>query len=222
MNISKFELILQFSDSTKVRTPIQNIAMLLGEEANEEIEPVISRRENEKFAIRWDYDEVGILKEDVRNVRQCITKFLKTTEKINGMIPIGNVSKRRLVIDWIFPVNNKYSFKQLQHKYTNLFIINDKLVRNTFDSSVLLDYHSKQGILHHQSGVMKIPQLEKEFRSFVIPKINPKLFLFLETEIENEQPMTYSEQDMRDFVVESYQICKFHATLFKKVMEAVL
>ena len=222
MNISKFELILQFSDSTKVRTPIQNIAMLLGEEANEEIEPVISRRENEKFAIRWDYDEVGILKEDVRNVRQCITKFLKTTEKINGMIPIGNVSKRRLVIDWIFPVNNKYSFKQLQHKYTDLFIINDKLVRNTFDSSVLLDYHSKQGILHHQSGVMKIPQLEKEFRSFVIPKINPKLFLFLETEIENEQPMTYSEQDMRDFVVESYQICKFHATLFKKVMEAVL
>ena len=141
MNISKFELILQFSDSTKVRTPIQNIAMLLGEEANEEIEPVISRRENEKFAIRWDYDEVGILKEDVRNVRQCITKFIKTTEKINGMIPIGNLSKRQLVIDWIFPVNDKYSFKQLQHKYTDLFIINDKLVRNTFDSSVLLDYH---------------------------------------------------------------------------------
>jgi hypothetical protein len=222
MNISKFELILHFSNTLRAKTPIQNIGLLLGEEVTEDIEPVISRKESEKFAIRWDYDEVGILKEDVRNVRGCINKFLKTTKIINGAVPIGNLLKRQLVIDWIFPIDEKYNFKQLQRKYTEFFINNNELIRNTFDSSVLLDYHSEQGTLHHQSGAMQIPQLENEFRSFVIPKNNPKLFLFLETQIENGEPITYSDLDMEDFIGKSYQICRTHANVFQKIVEAVL
>jgi hypothetical protein len=222
MNISKFELILHFSDTTKAQAPIQKIGSLLNEDVTDDFEPVISRKENEKFAIRWGYDEVGLIKEDVRNVRGCINKFIKTTETINGAIPIGTLSKRQLAIDWIFPVDEKYNFKQLQRKYTDFFINKNELVRNTFDSSMVLDFHSEQGTLHHQSGAMKIPQLEIEFRTFVVPKNNPKLFLFLETEIENGEPKTYSEQDMGDFIEKSYQICRNHAILFKKLTGAVL
>jgi hypothetical protein len=222
MNISKFELILSFSNTTKAQTPIQKIGSSLNENVTEDFEPVISRKEKEKFAIRWDYNEVGVIKEDVRNVKVCIKKFLKATENINEIIPLGNLSKRQLRIDWIFPVDEKYNFKILQRKYTNFFITKNIFARKAFDSSLLLDFYTEQGTLHHQSGAMKIPQLEGEFRSFIVPKNNPKLFLFLETEIENGVPVNYSEQDTEDFIVKSYQICLAHANLFKSSIEDVL
>lgn len=222
MNISAFDLRLQFAEDTKLRTPIKAVCELLGEEVSEEIEPVISREENAQFAVRWDYDEIGILKEDVGSVRRCITRFLETTENINKVAPIGNLSKRQLTVDWILPTDKKYKFKQIELKYRKVFIISNELVKGSFDSSMLLDIDCEQGTLHHQSGAMKIPQLKDDFRSFEIGKNHPRVFLFLQTEIENKQVTTYSKEDMRDFMWKSYQICKSHATHFRKVMETVL
>lgn len=217
INISSLEFVLSVE-----RTPLQDISKLLREEAPEESEPVISRNEREKFAINWEYGSLGLLKEDVRNVQDCINKFLETIKRINAIAPIQKLSARELRVDWMLPVDKKYSFRQLHTRYVTTFIRNRELLRKAVDSSVLLDINCEQGILHHESGPMKISQLKEDFRAFDTRRDHPKLFMFLQTEVENKQRVEYSEEDTIEFMRESFSICKSHARRFEKIMEAML
>jgi len=223
MNISRFELILDFAEETRLHTHSHIVSKALGEELlDEEYQPVIVRDEKDKFGVRWDYEECGIIKEDIGDEKECINTFVATLESINNVAPLGKLSMRYLRVDWIFPVSDKYDFKTLEVKYRQAFIKENELFRECYDSSVVIDMKYDQLTLHHQSGAMDLAQLQDMFKVFTIKEGHPSLFLFLNTQVTDKQLTTYSRDDMENFIQHSFQLCKTHAEVFGKTVEGIL
>lgn len=223
MNTSAFELRLTFAEGTKLRTHAGRVAQVLGSEVpEEEIEPVIMRRNNAKFAVHWEYDYCAMVKEDVDNVAECINTFISTTESINKVAPIGQLSSKLLRVNWIYPNKGKSDFSQLEMKYRQSFVKNSELFQNAFDSSVIIDMKYGELILHHQSGIMDVVQLQKDWRVFKIKGGHPSLFVFLTTEVTDKQLTEYSSENMGSFINDSFKLMRSHAEHFEKFTEAIL
>ncbi len=223
MEISRLELVLDIAEEAKLHTHSYNVSKTLGEElSDEEYQPIIVRDEKNKFGIRWDYETCGIITENVENENDCINKFISTLESINKVAPFGKFSTRKLRVDWIFPVNEKYDFKTLELKYRHIFIKDNEIFKKCYDSSVVMDMSYEHIKLHHQSGTMDISQLQNMFKVFTIKKGHPTLFLFLNTEASESRIINYSVDNMKEFILYSFNLCKNQAEEFGKMMEAVL
>lgn len=222
MNISRFELSLDFSEETRLHTLPYLVSEALGEqELEEDYTSTVFRNEKDKFAVRWNCEICGIIREDVNSGQECIKEFVSTLETINNVAPIGRISGRALRINWIFPSKEK-QFNALEMKYRQLFIKENELFSLGYDSSVICDMKYDESILHHQSGAMGLAQLQEGFKTFTIKEGHPSLFLFLTTEVEDSRLVTYTKDDMGRFMHYSFQLCNSHAENFGKIVGRIL
>lgn len=225
MIIVRLELILEFQENTKIRTPARSVFEILGGQVSDVQKPrepnAIIRREKEKFAVRWDYDSCKILHEDVYNYGECIKDIITLLEKINKVAPIGSLSCKKLITFWILPTD-KYDFKSLELKYRQAFIKENELFTDCIDSSVVVDMKRDGLVLSHQSGAMELSQLQNDFREFKIKGDFPKIFLFLSSTIVSKITSKYLTTDMEEFITGSLEMCKSHSDNFEKMMRGVL
>ena len=223
MNIRVVELKIEFAEETRLRTHATMVAEVLGSEIpGEEIEPVLMREENSKFAVRWVYERCAIRKEDVDDIGGCIDIFISTIESINKVAPVGKLSSTILRVDWVYPNKSKSDFGELETKYRQSLVKSNELFQNICDSSVIIDMKYGNLMLHHQSGIMGAPQLQEDWRAFRIERGHPSLFVFLTTVVTDKELKQYSSGNMGGFINDSFKLMKSHAEHFGKFMEEIL
>ena len=226
MDISRFETKLEFSEGTRVITPAQAVIKRISNKDIRELERPHEpgariRDEKLKFAVLWAYNDCSILCEDPIGHKQAIARTLSTLEKINDVAPITKIKFRRLRIFWIRPVRN-YEFKPLEHKYRQCFIKENEIFDNCFDSGVILDMSRGRLNLHHQSGIMEVSQLQKDYRVFKMKEVTSKVFIFLSTTISSTDIVEYSIKSLEEFLLNSVEICRTHSDGFEKIVEEVI
>lgn len=226
MELIRFETKLKFAKKSRVVTPAYSVLKALTDkEPPEEQRPkepgVLIRNEQQKHAVRWDYDECGILYEDTAEHNNCIKDTVRVLDMINHVAPITQINWRELIIYWILPTP-KYNFKSLELKYRENFIKPSAIFHRCVDSSVAIDMKYDDCILHHASGAMNITQLQSDYKIFKMKEQQAKLFIFLETSISNGKMIEYSSKDLREFLEKSFEKCNSHANEFQKEMEAIL
>ncbi len=226
MDISRFETNLEFSEKTRVITPAQAVMQRISAKDISKLERPFEpgariRDEKLKFAALWTYDNCSILYEDLIDHKQAITRTLSILENINDVAPIAKIKSRRLRIFWIRPVRN-YEFKPLEHKYRQCFIKESEIFDDCCDSSVVLEMSRGRLNLHHQSGIMDISQLQKDFRVFKMKKVTSKVFIFLSTTISSTDVVEYSRKSLEEFLVNSFELCRTHSDGFEKILEEVI
>lgn len=222
MDISRFELLLDFAEETRLHTLPYKISEVLGEkELEDDYTSTVFRDDEEKFGVKWNYESCGIIKEDVSDTEKYIKKLISTLELINNVAPIGIMAKRTLRIDWIFPSKEK-EFDVLEKKYRQIFIREHELFSRCSDSSVVIDMEYEGVTLHHQSGAMRLSQLQEMFKVFTIREGHPPLFLFINNEVTDSHPIQYTKDDMDKFIEYSFQISKSHAENFGKIVGRLL
>jgi len=167
------------------------------------------------------YNDCSIMSEDPTDHRQTITRTLSILENINDATPISKIKLQRLRIFWIRPVRN-YEFKPLKRKYRQCFIKEKEIFDNCFDSSVVLEMSRGRLNLHHQSGIMDISQLQKDYRVFKMKAVTSKVFIFLSTTISSTDVVEYSRKSFEEFLLNSFEICQTHSDGFEKIMEEVI
>jgi len=225
MIIIRLELLLDFDNKTKSITPAQAVFKALGGQVTGEKEPLqpgaVIRSEKDKWAASWHYDSCNIMHEDVDNYQECFKHMLATLEKINQTVPLGVLSRGRFRSYWILPAG-KYDLVTLKQKYQYTFIKDSGLFSNSIDSCTLVEMQYNKWVLHHQSGAMDIPQLQRDFKLFKIREGTPKVFLFLATTVTSPLLVTYQSKDIEDFINKSFDLCKLHSDKFQTIMEGVL
>lgn len=225
MNLIRFETNLDFHEDTKLATPARLVFQALSGQKHipKERRPrepgARIRGEKEKVVIVWNTESCSIMHED-RPGEDCIPSTITYLEGINQVAPIGKLSSRSLRLLWILPVA-EYDFRTLEAKYRGQFIKQSEIFENCSDSTVVIDMKCDNYTLHHQSGVMGISQLQKDFRTFKMKDERPGLFVFLEATI-NGGEIEYSSEEMRRFLLWSFEQSKSHSVSFEKIMEAIL
>lgn len=222
MNLIRFETIIDIEERTRAVTPAYAIYKQLGgrEMPKERLprEPGVNiRRGNEKYAVRWHYDSCSVLHEDNTDHKFCIKHTIEILEKINEVAPIGELSRLTLVLNWILPVQGK-DFTSLELKYRNNFMKSSPIFENYVDSSIIVDMEWQDRVFTHQSGAMKILQLQEEYREFPTKKGHPELFFFLHTRMATKNVLTYSSKTVNQFLTSSFEKCKIHSDNFERVM----
>lgn len=226
MDISHFETKLGFSEKTRVITPAQAVIQRIGTREISKLERppepgVRIRNQRLKLAVLWTYDDCSIVFEDPIDHRQAITRILSVLENINDVAPIGKIKFRNLRIFWIRPISN-YEFKLLERKYRQCFIKESKIFYNCLDSGLMLEMSRGRLKLDHQSGIMDISQLQKDFRVFKMKEVASKVFIFLSTTISSSDIKQYSRKSYEEFLLNSFEICRAHSDEFEKIMEEVI
>lgn len=224
VDLSHFETHIHFSE--KVNTPALSVfRTLTGKtlpKAGRPHEPGIRiRNAQQKCLVLWNYDSCEVVYEDILDHNSCIKNTVELLDKINNIVPMPEVDLKRLEIHWIIPVA-KYDFKSLEQKYREYFFKQYPIFDNCVDSSAIIDMRHNNSFLHHQSGAMNIAQLQDEFRAFPLPKSEHKLFLFLMTTVESSENVKYSNKRMKEFLDNSFEMCKNHSALFQSMMEEIL
>lgn len=222
MDINSIELRLEFAGPTQLKDYSTLVADVLGgQEEREEPESIIVRRAKEKVAISWNYDSCGLVKEDAEDSEECIKTFMDILESINAVAPIGILSERVLRADWVFPVDPKCKFRDLEARYRELFVENTALFEGAFDSSLVIDMKRGKRLLHHESGAMAIAQLREDWRVFATARGHPVLFLFLNTFVTDTQSAEYTRESLASFALGAFQLCESHAKAFEKATEGI-
>lgn len=182
--------------------------------------PVRLRFIDDRMAVRWGPESCTVIMEEVSNLERCAALILELLERINKVVPILQFKHRSLSTYWVFPVNG-YNFASLESKYREKMIVSSKITDGACDSSVIIDVPVNSGILHHQSGAMALQQLSDNYLLF---KLNnaPNVFLFLEASIQDKNVVEYSSEKMKDFVLKSLDICKFHSAIFHEICKEVI
>ena len=121
---------------------------------------------------------------------------------------------------WAIPT--KYDFVTLETRHRNLFIKDNPLFSDIYDSTVIIESKKGSGEFHHQSGAMTVSQLQTEYRIFKLKEDFPKVILFLDTTLKSAENIEYSGKSMREYVQRAFQICKSHSDNFERTMEAIL
>ena len=184
-------------------------------DAEELVEPgVIFRSPKKRQLVGWGTDSCRVVMESVTNPDECFGKMVALLETINKVAPIGRLSKRELVTHWILPTEG-HDFKSLELKYRGVFIAQQPIWENVFDSSVIMDIKVRDLILHHQSGAMGTRQLKQDYAVFRLESI-PRVFLFLWVTAESDKVVEYSGQDINRFLTTSFEHCKHHGELFEE------
>ena len=150
----RIELELEINKASIQRTPAQRIFTdVFKGKINKSMpqEPGATLRDDQiKHAFRWDYKTCSILYEDVINYENCIDQIIILLDKVNNAVPIGSVSQRLLRTFWILP--SRYDFPTLETRYRPIFIKENSLFQNIYDSTVIIECKIDSKELHHQSG----------------------------------------------------------------------
>ena len=225
MFISRFELLLDIAEDAKIRTPAKSLREIFtngGFGKDNQDEHIGMRDDKDKFGISWRYSQISIIQEDYQNsADECVKKFQTNINKINNVAPIGKLSRKRLKVHWIIPSVNFKDFVSLEKKYRDIFINDKPLFKDCTDSSIVIDMRYGGWLLHHQSGPMKLEQLQTEFRVFKIKEGHPKLFIFLDTVLFDDELAQYSVGSMEQFMSNGFTLCQSHADGFQKVLEGI-
>ena len=224
MDLNRFETYIHFSE--EIHTPALSLFRTLTEKAIPKAgrprEPGVRiRNTQKKRLILWNYDSCTVIYEDIPDYDFCIKNTVKLLDEINNTAPMPELDLKRLVINWILPIA-KYDFKSLEQKYREHFFKQHPIFDNSVDSSVIIEMKRDKWVLHHQSGVMDIDQLQNEFRVFPLRKSKHKLFLFLNTTVNSSEIIKYSNKRMKEFLDNSFEICENHSALFQSMMEVIL
>ena len=91
----------------------------------------------------------------------------------------------------------------------------------TFDSSVVVEAHIDDGVLHHQSGPMGPKQLTEDWLMFEASDI-PDVFVFLLASVESEEVVQYPDGSMRRRLTQWMEACKTHADKFGQMWENIV
>lgn len=227
MDISHFETKLEFAEETRAITPAQAVIQRIStakdiSKLERPHEPGVRiRDERLKLVLLWTYDDCSILYEDPSDYKQALSRTISLLENINEVAPIGKIKLRRLRIYWTRPVTN-YDFKSLEHKYRGRFINESKIFDGCFDSSVIMEMKIGNFNLYHQSGIMDISQLQKDFRAFKMEGVRSKVFIFLSTTASSTDVVEYSGKSFEEFLLNSFEICRTHSDGFEKIVEEVI
>ncbi|MDO9333597.1 MAG: hypothetical protein Q7T57_03635 [Dehalococcoidales bacterium] len=220
----RIELELTIDKMSEAPTPAHIIFDKLSDSNRPRIPPkepgVAIRDEQIKRAFRWDYKSCSILYEDVSNYDNWIAQIIKVLDDVNNAVPIRKITEEVLRTFWVIPT--KYDFSTLESKYRFMFIKDNPLFSNILDSTIVVESRIDLGEFHHQSGAMKINQLQTQFRVFKLKNDFPKVFLFLDATVTAKDNVEYSNQYMREYIQKAFQICKSHSDSFEKTMEAIV
>jgi hypothetical protein len=137
--------------------------------------------------------------------------------RANKAVPIRQMAGIQFDTNWIIEAND-YDFSELEKKYRKAMLITPIGIDGTvIDSSAIFDIQLDDGsTLHHQSGAMRLQQLEEDYLFFG-PEQLPKTFLFLEAQVERLEPMRYSDKGMRAALSVFRAYCKSHADRIEKI-----
>lgn len=218
MRIDFAEQVYEYSLEQKIYKAITGRMPKEAEERPEQ--KVVLRFAKNKLAVHWDTESFGAILEQVQNVDNFIEIVIPLLNRINAVAPIGKLSHKILITHWLLPTPN-YDFSALEQKYKETMIAQKPICEGTSDSSVILDISTSDGILHHQSGAMKIKQLVDEYLLFKLDNIS-KVFLFLWASIEEEKVVKYSSEEIQNYLLRSFNHCKSHSEAFERIWEEVL
>jgi hypothetical protein len=219
----RIELELIFDKTSVALTPAYSIFSKLSDAKSPKPphEPGVTlRNEQIKRAFKWDYNSCGILYEDVINYNDCLAQFVKLLDEVNNIVPIGKISTQVLRTFWVIPV--KYDFAALETKHRNMFIKDNVLFNNIFDSTFVIESKIDSADFHHQSGAMTLNQLQSQYRVFKQKEAFPNIFLFMAATLTSRESIEYSNQSMGEYIQRAFQICKSHSDNFQRTMEGVL
>lgn len=167
--------------------------------------------------IYWTREGCGILCEKVSNLDDCTDKIMDFLARANKAVPIRQMAGIQFDTKWIIEAND-YDFSELERKYRKAMLITPTGIDGTIiDSSALFDIQlDSDSILHHQSGAMRLQQLEEDIL-FFDPEELPKTFLFLEAQVARRVPMRYSGKEMRTALSVYRAYCESHAAKIEKI-----
>jgi hypothetical protein len=216
---------LRFTEGSRQYSPALKVFRAIGGEKarNKPIsEPVTDMNiTDEKVSIRWRHEGCRIAVESSRDIDQCIEKALLWLNQINEAVPMGTVAATELTTDWILPANG-VTFAELESRYRGKTIaIRDGISEGTYDSSIILDAHVDDCVLHHQSGVMDARQLLGQYLAFK-PEEVPPLFLFLLVGVTSKKEMEYTGRDMQKMLSTLSTYSVSHADAFNKMWKGVV
>jgi hypothetical protein len=218
------EIQLEFSEKFRAQSTSQQLYKALTgrtQETGEQNEQaVVFRSVKKRQSVGWDTDSCAVIIESATNDEESIHKMIALLEKINQTAPIGKLSKTQFISYWILK-SEEQSFKALEEKYRENFILPHPLWKNVYDSSVITDMKiDKNLILHHQSGAMESTQLRKDYAEFKVDGL-PRVFLFLWTAIETNKIKDYSAASVSSFLSNAFRHCKLHAALFEEAWRQI-
>lgn len=173
-----------------------------------------------KQMVVWDSTSCRIIAESLYNPADTFSKIVDLFDRVNKVAPMRRLSRRQFVTFWLLPAENN-SFRELEQKYRNTLIIDHRIWRQVFDSSIVADIRVGNLVMHHQSGPMKPTQLKDDFLVFKLENI-PKTFLFLWVSVHAEGVVQYSRENTIEFMTTSFKHCEEHSKLFEGIWRGVL
>lgn len=225
MRLVSLQLEIEFAEEIREYSLEQKVHKAITDEMPEEAERQTQQRvgirfTKNKLAVRWDTRSIVVNLEQVSNIDNFIEIVISLLDRINEVAPIGKLSRRNFITNWLLPAPN-YNFSALECKYRETMIVQKPICEDTIDSSALLDISISDGILHHQSGAMKIKQLSDHYLVFK-PDDVPAVFLFLWASIEEKKVVKYSGEEIRNYMIKSFNHCKSHSEAFERFWEEIL
>jgi hypothetical protein len=225
LRLVHFELRLTFAEKLHEFTLSEKIREALTGEISkknkdEPEESVQVRFSKNKLAVRWTKESFWIAQEESLNIDDFIKNCDKFLEKINTLDTINKFKEKRLITHWLLPMSN-YNFPELVKKYREVMLAQNSIYNDIIDSSALFDIKIGEGVLSHQSGPMKISQLQNGYLLFKQDDL-PKLSIFLIASIKEEKVLDYSIEDVNSFISRTHDFCKSHSDVISRIWEGVL
>lgn len=225
MRLLRAELYVEFTDEIKTPSLSQRVHQAITNRAPsgyEEIaEPGVHiRARKRKMVVDWDTSCCSVIVEQIADASESIDTIISVLDKVNAVAPMNRMQNKMVITNWLLPALN-YDFLSLEQKYREIMMVNQPIQEGAYDSSVILDIKARRWTLHHQSGAMRTKQLLTDFIEFK-PADLPKVFLFLLASIEEQKVLQYSREEMHQFLITSFELCKSHSDIFERIWEGIL
>jgi hypothetical protein len=223
MELIRSELILEFDQSTQLITPARKVFDILAQAPPQAKfgEPGVRIRDSRtKKLVRWRYERLDIILEQIDSKVGYLSEFMKSIEMVNSAAPIGKIARILLTTNWILPMP-AYDFDQLNQRYVEKMVSPKMSIPDShiYDSSVILDGNIGDNFkIHHQSGPMEPKQLLKEYLEFHRKNI-PDVFLFLLVGTYYVKMVEYSNEELQRILIELIRISEQHSVDINKIWE---
>ncbi len=199
--------------------PVRVFKALGGRGRQPELEEaeVTIRTIQDRTNIYWTREGFSILCEKVSSLDSCTDKIMDFVARSNKAVPINQMKVIEFTTYWIMEAN-EYGFSELEKRYRKAMLITPTAVDGTIiDCSAIFDIQlNTNNILHHQSGAMRLQQLEEDF-VFFKPEELPERFLFLEAQVARRERMRYTDKGMRNALSVLSSYCESHAAKIEKI-----
>lgn len=223
MLLVHFGIEFKFDDATKLHTPARKVFHAFGGkiQRTKPMEPGANiRSEKQKFEINWQYEKCKIRLEETEDRNKCISLMTKLLETIDNVAPIGKLQNTQIYTEWLLPAT-RHDFASLNEIYMRTIISPKDFMRETYDSSIILDSRIGDFILHHQSGPMMQRQLLEEYLIFKRPNL-PKELIFLIISARYTKVIQYNKKDIYSFIEKAFSLCEQRSNEFGKIWEGYL